>query len=565
MKTKQLPNVLACLFVLLTAGHRAAAQNTSFTYQGRLTANGAPPAGSSDLTFTLYDAAGGGNVIGGPLTNSAASDANGIFTVTLDFGSAPFAGQPRWLQIGVRPSGGGAFTPLTPRQQLTADPYALYAATPTVQGQPGTPGSVWREGSGAPSNATGIDGDYYLDGSTGNVYLRSSGAYAVVANLKGAQGQPGLVALPFSGGVTTNIAAFKVTNAGGDAIDAFTATGYGVFGQANSPGGWGGLFRYGSDGNNSAYLGSSSGAGIFYGNTSVNGSTSGVLFEAKNSGSGNYGVSVKGDSPSNGAYGQLGVSVPGIDPGSVVSYGVYGNGGSGGSAAQFDGTVTISGTLYSGAISGGAVSGSSFQAGPASPYGASLSAIGTRTGFYNQPIAYIENQNTSSGSSPALRVVSSGDSPYGALSVSQQGTGLIAQFGNASAFVSKLDSAGNWCGTSFVGCSDRNVKENFRNVNAREVLEKVAALPITRWNFKADVGTEHLGPMSQDFYSAFRIGPDDKHIASVDADGVALAAVQGLNQKVEEQGAALRAKDQQIHSLEQRLRKLETLVEQFSQ
>src|SRR5271169_4106445 len=133
MKTKPVCTTLAWLFVLLATGQRAAAQNTAFTYQGRLTANGAPPAGSSDLTFTLYDAASGGNVIGGPLTNPAASDANGVFTVTLDFGSTPFEGQPRWLQIGVRPSGGGAFTPLTPRQPLTPTPYALYAATPTVQ------------------------------------------------------------------------------------------------------------------------------------------------------------------------------------------------------------------------------------------------------------------------------------------------------------------------------------------------------------------------------------------------------------------------------------------------
>jgi hypothetical protein len=454
--------------------------------------------------------------------------------------------------------------------------YAVVANIKGTQGQPGinginglngTPGSVWREGSGAPANSTGIDGDYYLDGSTGNVYLRSSGTYAVVANIKGAQGQPGLVALPFSGTVATNIPAFKVTNSGGDAVDAFTGTGYGVFGEATSLGGWGGLFRYGSDGNNSAYLGANGIAGIFYGPVTVNGSTSTRLFEANNSGSGGYGVAVQGDAPSKGAYGQLGVSTPGIDAGSIISYGVYGNGGSGGSAGQFDGTVNINGSLYSGPISSGAISSLSLQSSStrqASPNGATLSAIDTRTGSWNFPIAYIENQNTGANSSPALRVVSSGDSPNGALSVSQQGTGLIARFGNASSFVAQLDANGNWCATSFNPCSDRNVKENFRDVNAREVLEKVAALPITRWNFKADAATEHLGPMAQDFYSAFGVGPDDKHIATVDADGVALAAVQGLNQKVEEQRAALRAKDAEILALEQRLKKLETLVEQFT-
>ena len=85
---------------------------------------------------------------------------------------------------------------------------------------------------------------------------------------------------------------------------------------------------------------------------------------------------------------------------------------------------------------------------------------------------------------------------------------------------------------TITGSSDRNVKENFKPIDASEVLDKVTALPITRWSYKADVGVTHLGPMAQDFYAAFDIGMDDKHISMVDADGVALAAIQGLNEKV---------------------------------
>ena len=59
--------------------------------------------------------------------------------------------------------------------------------------------------------------------------------------------------------------------------------------------------------------------------------------------------------------------------------------------------------------------------------------------------------------------------------------------------------------------------------------------------------------MAQDFYAAFAVGPDDKHIATVDADGVALAAIQGLNQKLEEQRAA-------NVELKQRVEKLEHLL-----
>ena len=92
-------------------------------------------------------------------------------------------------------------------------------------------------------------------------------------------------------------------------------------------------------------------------------------------------------------------------------------------------------------------------------------------------------------------------------------------------------------------------------IEPRDALEKVAVLPITRWNYKNDAGTPHLGPMSQDFCAAFGVGPDSKHIATVDADGVALAAIQGLNQKVCQ-------KETEIAELKQRLEKIEILLNQ---
>jgi hypothetical protein len=88
---------------------------------------------------------------------------------------------------------------------------------------------------------------------------------------------------------------------------------------------------------------------------------------------------------------------------------------------------------------------------------------------------------------------------------------------------------------TFVSASDRNVKQDFAPVNSKTVLDKVAALPITTWKYKSDATTPHLGPMAQDFYAAFNLGSDDKHIAVIDESGVALAAIQGLNEKLEEQ------------------------------
>jgi hypothetical protein len=96
----------------------------------------------------------------------------------------------------------------------------------------------------------------------------------------------------------------------------------------------------------------------------------------------------------------------------------------------------------------------------------------------------------------------------------------------------KVDNDGDTIGKTFTPTSDRNAKENFVAVDPQAILARVAELPISRWNFKQD-DTLHIGPMAQDFHAAFAVGIDDKHIATVDADGVALAAIQGLNRKVE--------------------------------
>ncbi len=119
--------------------------------------------------------------------------------------------------------------------------------------------------------------------------------------------------------------------------------------------------------------------------------------------------------------------------------------------------------------------------------------------------------------------------------------------------VSALQVIGTVTATAFNPPSDRNLKENFTPVSPSDVLAKVVALPISSWNFKGDSATPHVGPMAQDFHAAFGLGTDDKHIATVAADGVALAAIQGLNQKLEEQ----RAENQE---LKQRLEALEKII-----
>ena len=107
----------------------ALAQDTAFTYQGHLNDNGSPASGIYDLRFTIYDAVSFGNVVSGVLTNAATPVVNGLFSVTLDFGTGAFTGPGRWLQLEARTNGGGAFTALLPRQQVLPTPYAIMANT----------------------------------------------------------------------------------------------------------------------------------------------------------------------------------------------------------------------------------------------------------------------------------------------------------------------------------------------------------------------------------------------------------------------------------------------------
>jgi hypothetical protein len=118
--------------------------------------------------------------------------------------------------------------------------------------------------------------------------------------------------------------------------------------------------------------------------------------------------------------------------------------------------------------------------------------------------------------------------------------------------------------------SDRNAKEHFQPVDNQAVLAKVAALPLTEWNYKTDkAGVQHIGPMAQDFHAAFQLdGADDKHISVVDEGGVALAAIQGLNQKLQDELNREDAENaklkQQNDLLAERLNQVEAIVKQLA-
>ena len=117
--------VAAMALAFLLAANSAFAQGSSFTYQGRLTDGGTAANGLYDLQFALFDSASSGTQIGSTQTLNSVLVSAGVFSVTLDFGANSFNGANRFLEISARLSGAGSFTLLTPRQQVTATPYAI--------------------------------------------------------------------------------------------------------------------------------------------------------------------------------------------------------------------------------------------------------------------------------------------------------------------------------------------------------------------------------------------------------------------------------------------------------
>src|SRR5438552_4142304 len=126
--------VLALIsFSWIAAIQIASAQSTALTYQGRLNDGGAPANGVYDLEFRVFDAFSGGSQQGGTVTVYDLGITNGLFSATLDFGSAPFnGGANRWLNVAVRPgASAGAYTNVAPRQPITATPYAITSGNVT--------------------------------------------------------------------------------------------------------------------------------------------------------------------------------------------------------------------------------------------------------------------------------------------------------------------------------------------------------------------------------------------------------------------------------------------------
>jgi len=522
------------------------AQGIAFTYQGRLNDAANPAAGIYDLRFTIYDSTNlPGTVIAGPVTNTTTSVSNGLFTVTLDFGAGVFTGPARWLEIGVRTNGASPFVTLSPRQNITPAPYAITAVNlaSVVAYNAVNVSNFATVGGGNGNSATGLEatvgGGYQNNGggsrSTigGGYQNTATNSYATVGG--GVQNTAGGNVATVAGGQQNNASGGGTTVGGGYQNTATNIFATVPGGRQNTASG-----AYATVGG--GYLNTASGA--FFPATVGGGILNMASGDGATVGGGGYNVSS----------GQFS-TVPGGFENQAAGYGSLAAGNI--AQALHDGTFVWA----------------DFDPG-SNPYastGTNQFCVRARGGIQVDPQTSIffgtqtRQMLNLWGTKYGIGVQSlttvfrtdNADANNGFIWY-KGGTNNDA-YGNAGGGTEMMHLVGSglYVNGTFVSSSDRNVKQDFADVNSRTVLEKVAQLPIQTWAYTNDPSIKHLGPVAQDFYAAFAIGPDDKHITTVDESGVALAAIQGLNQKVEDLNGELKRRDTENAELKLRLDKLE--------
>jgi hypothetical protein len=559
------------------------AQGTAFTYQGQLQNNGALANGNFDLKFTLFKTNITGAAVAGPVTNSDVGISNGLFTVTIDFGGAVWNGETNWLEIAVETNGGSPFTKLSPRQQVTPSPYAITAENLGSDGLSGTYGDMVTLNNSS-NQFTGVftgDGSALTNVNAATLGGLSASSFWQLGGNTAASGSQ-IVG-------TLNNQPFDLYADGVRAMRLVLRTD--ANGQySNAPNVIGGspvnLVKGGVVGGTVGGGGGMDTNGISYMNQ-VNadfGTISGGL---------NNNVS------STGNYSFIGGGAVNIASGVLATVG----GGEQNSATNF--AATVGGGLLniaggnSSTVPGGsfniAAGQDSFAAGNSASVTNDYSFLWSDSGASSDRGAEFKIQASSgvsmvvsgsSGLNPAALEVNSQSATGVAVYAHQGSTGstivtvntgtgdLINGFSGPSggSDVFTVQNDGTVVSKGVVLTSDRNVKENFAPVSPLQILDKVVSLPVSQWSYKADDARRHIGPVAQDFHTAFGLnGADDKHISVIDEGGVALAAIQGLNEKLEggsqKAEAGIQKSEARIQTLETenaelkaRLEKLEVLI-----
>jgi hypothetical protein len=550
---KKIALLTAFLTLVTPLNGAAVAQTTAlsstFTYQGYLTGASGPLNGLCDFQFSLFDAIIGGIQDASTTTKSAVPVNNGSFTVPLDFGSIVMDGTDRYLQIAVRcPAGSGIYTTLTPRQAVTPAPYAQFAQK-----------APWSGLSGVPVDFTdGIDNDMLaeLTCTSGQVPKWSGSAWNCAADVAGTSYTAG-TGLSLTGSQFSLLTGYQLPQSC-------------INGQITQ---WNGnawvcvADNPGTDWTQTGNAGTTAG-------TNFIGTTDNQALEFKVNGVRALRIEPSIPSP----------NLIGGYSGNIVSEGVFGAVISGGGDSGYVNSITD----YYGVIGGGrnnqagnnsGLLSDAFYATVAGGWTNTASSVYATVGGGRNNIAQGDSaivpggySNTAIGSfsfaaGRQAKALHNGTFVWGdssAADVSSTGSDqFLVRASGGTVFYSSSDlSTGavlNAGSGSWSSSSDRNVKSNFTSVDPQAILAQVATLQLSTWNYNAqDPSIRHIGPMAQDFYAAFKVGEDDKHISTIDSEGVALAAIQGLYQMVQKKDAKIAALETENQTLKNKLDDIDT-------
>jgi hypothetical protein len=531
--------LVAALLAMLGAG---AVQADTYTYSGRLEEFGVPASGRYDLKLAVHADAQHGNTIVTPIEYSGVDVVNGAFKVDFDL---PTRHDDAWVELSIRPAGSADWVALPGRTEAINAPAAI--------------GQCW--------STTGDSGS-----NPANNFLGTTDAQPLVlrtANARSLRIEPsdisfGGPALP----ITTNTISGSHANDVTAGVRGATIAGGGLPSGDSDP-------NLALEGPNRVtdHYGSVGGG---YANRA--GDDAGVVstapFATVDGGFANVAgglASAVGGGQANSATGVVSTVAGGT--GNLAS-GIRSSVGGGSANAASDDASTVAGgasNLASKPRSTVAGGESNTASGDRSTVGGgSRNCAGGAYSWAGGRRAKVRPGSTSGDAGVGcMGIVESGpDGDQGTFAwADSQDADLVTsgvnQFvvraaggiylGTDSAptiprdrFINTSTGAYLTVGGTWTNASSRSLKKDFTKVDPLGVLERLLSLPITTWTYLDSAEGVHMGPVAEEFKAAFGLAGDGTSIATVDADGVALAAIQGLNAKLEARNAALEARNDEL-------------------
>ncbi|HVF34803.1 MAG TPA: tail fiber domain-containing protein [Candidatus Saccharimonadia bacterium] len=546
-KISHVPRAVLFAVACLAAIPAAAAP---FVYRGALSDRGEPAEGAYAFRLTFHDAQQGGSVIGHPLTLEGVAVSNGTFEAALELDPALERRESLWMAVEVRDAN-GAFVQLAEREAVLPK---------------GAVGGLCWDTTGNTGHVAGVNFLGHVDDVVLDLRANNARALRIDPNTDAGYGSvPNIV-----GGASTNavLGGFGVTIAGGgstslppplpgcsgicgnQALGNFATIGGGNINRAA------GVSTTVAGGERNIATGDFAviGGGRI---NNLSGDNATIGGGAVNDAVGDN--ATIGGGSTNSARG-VGATVPGgfaNQAGGDYSF-VAGQNGAVRNALATQTPEGDRGTFVWSDTSSNSV----FESTGSNQFLARASggfAINTTT-IANSDDLVIAARPLNFGDSDADLVFRTRSNARGAIYMRNSDTGLVAT-GFASFAFGSFPLAGRYINTGANGAhlttdgiwtngSSREFKEAFAAIDPLAILDKVLELPLSTWRYKNSEHEQHLGPMAEDFAAAFGLGGSTAHIGTLDADGVALAAIQGLNAKLERENRELR---ERLERIERRL------------